>query len=511
MPEHYKILQRLWAPCVLFAVFITGATFTPDLLRSIGADALERVQQVFTYGVQIGLWLSGAYLIVRIVNVFFWDAFVGRLIDTPVPRLLKDTFGLVVFIVAGAGIVGIVFNQSVTGIWATSGAIGIILGLALRSIILDIFTGLAINVDRSYRIGDWVELNERPGPVIRGKVLEINWRTTRLQIPTGRIVMVPNSRMGTMIIANLSMPDTVCRFDVNIVLDFSVPRARALRVLLAGAKAACGPDGPLTTPAPRVLVNGLTELGVEYRVIYWHTIDNPMEGVGRNTVVQSLLHHLMSAGLSPAYPKQDTFSAEMPVRQLEHQSATDRTELLGRLEILQSLLPMQLEELAGQVRLRHFAAGEALVEQGEPGASMFVLAEGLCEVWQLGDGTLRNLAVIQPGEFVGEMSLLTGEPRSATVKAATDVVGYELTAEQLAPILAESPELYEEMSVVVAERRLRTSRRLAELDAESRDRELLSTSAQILEKMRNFFRLISRAAGSGRRARPAIPGTVGTA
>jgi CRP-like cAMP-binding protein len=300
-------------------------------------------------------------------------------------------------------------------------------------------------------------------------------------------------------------------FDTRIVLDFAVPRERAVRVLLAGVMAARGPKGPLASPMPKVRVSGVTEIGVEYRITYWHNIATPGESGGRDAVVQSVLRHLANAGLSPAYPKRDTFHADMPSRQLEHDSVDDRSHLLGELEIFASLEAAQLRLLARQMQLRRFPAGETLMRQGDPGGSMLVLAEGLCEVWLSSDENLRHIAVIQPGEFVGEMSLITGERRSATVKATTDVVAYEVLSEQLAPILAEQPQLYEAISHLVAERRLRTSERLAQLDADQQNEEIRSASAQILERMRSFFRSLGRSTATRRRAPAALDNPVGTA
>src|SRR5207245_10910093 len=125
------------------------------------------------YAVQIGLWLAGALLVNRIADLVLSR----RLADAgghAVPRLVGNLVTIVVFIFASAGIVGTVFHQSVAGIWATSGAPSLGLGLALRGIILDIFTGIAIHLDQSYRIGDWVEVLDRGnGTAVYGKVVAI--------------------------------------------------------------------------------------------------------------------------------------------------------------------------------------------------------------------------------------------------------------------------------------------------------------------------------------------------
>ena len=481
--------MRLWVPALLFAAFAAASLSAGEIAGWCGLGS-SRGQQLLTNGLHIGLWISGAYLVVRLLNHLFWEGFVAHVLQHPVPRLVRDSAAIVVFLLAAAGIVGVEFGQPIIGIWATSGAIGIILGIALRSIILDIFSGLAVNFEHSYRIGDWVDLVERGSPPIRGKVVEINWRTTRLKTEDDRVMVVPNSRMGEMILANLSMPDDICRFETRITLDFSVHTERALRVLLAGAQASCGPDGPLAEPEPRVIVWGASELGIEYRIRHWQRYDTIGEAPARDAVMRAVLRHLAMAGLSPAYPKLDTFRAKMPVRQLEHHSVEDRTKLLRQLEIFDTVEDAHLERLATEVAPLHFNRGESLTAEGAPRGPMFVLAEGLCEVFQTENGAQKKIATIEAGDVVGEHSMLTGEPHTTTVAALTDVIAYGVHSEHLAPVLADHPELYEQISHNVALRHLRFQQSLAAANERHNPEEVHSIAAQIVGRMRELFHTI---------------------
>jgi hypothetical protein len=175
-------MKRLAVPLGLFTLFAGMALFRRDLLTEFGAEAVSQTVRVGAYVLQIGIWLTSAFLLNRLIGVFFWDLMVAKALDGPVPRLLKDVLGILIYLVAFSGIVKFVFEQPVTGIWATSGAVGIVVGFSLRSMILDIASGLAVNIDRPYRIGDWIMLHERqPELRIVGCVQQINWRTTRLR------------------------------------------------------------------------------------------------------------------------------------------------------------------------------------------------------------------------------------------------------------------------------------------------------------------------------------------
>jgi small-conductance mechanosensitive channel/CRP-like cAMP-binding protein len=488
-----EVLKRLLAPVLGVAIFAALAMVAPALMHATGEGPAARLRHVAAYVMQVGLWLAVAFLVIRLLDVFFWDRVFGRLRGREVPRLLKDSVAIVVLMIAVAGIIGSVFDQSVTGVWATSGALGLVIGLALRSIILDIFSGLAIDVDQSYRIGDYVELLDRAVTgTIYGRITEINWRTTRIETDDRRVIVVPNSKMGLTVLGNFSLGNEVARFEIPYTLEFSVPAERALRVLLAGAKAAAGRDGLVAEPQPNVVIAGPTAQGIEYRIRFWTRVSTVQPNMARHLVNRSVLKHLASAGLSLAVPKLDTFTAPMPPRQLEHESAGDRARLLAGVDLFaHSLTAAELARLAGAMTIRSFPAGAGVMHEGESGATMVILAEGLLEARLHRDGKEVALGRIEPGEFAGEMSLLTGEPRSATIVALTDAVAYEITREHLAELLAERPAIAEAISETVAQRRLNAAARLAEAGNVPEAVQVRNFSNQILQKMRFFFRHVS--------------------
>ncbi len=483
-------LKKIWPPLLLLGAFLTLA-LTGEGYLGMSRQAMDQSWIILGYLVQVGLWLSGAFLVNRVIQVFLWEGLVARALDGPVPRLLKDLTTLVVFLVAITAMIAVVFERSVTGIWATSGVVGLVLGLALRPMILDVFTGLAINIDRSFAIGDWIQIRGRSGQNLRiGEIVEFNWRTTRIITEDRTMVVVPNSQLGTMIVTNYHRPKSPTRFEATFCLDFSVPVERARRIILAGAKAAVTSEGMLEDPEPRVLVHSSTALGVEYKVLYWI---EPWRGVppavAQDRIATRVVEHLQQAGITLAYPKRDVFHTEMPTRHLDSETTAHREQLLRRVEILAALPPEEIAAVSRDLTRRVYGAGREVITQGDEGDSMFILMEGLLTVHvrSSDSGEETRVAVLEPGDFLGEMSLLTGEPRSATVRAATDAVVYELTHESMSEVFARRPDLAEAIGGAAALRRVRLSeaaesRNTVEIEAESR-----SLAKKILSKMRSFF------------------------
>ncbi len=486
-------VKRLIGPAIVFLLFVLAAVRTEDLLQQFGLAALSQARNVLGYAFRVGLWFSAAFFLNRLVAVLFWDGIVARAIKGHVPRLLKDITAFLIYAIAGTGVIAVVFQRPVTGFWATSGVVGVVLGVALRNIILDVFTGLAVNIDRPYSIGDWIMIVDKPGSKegnLIGCVEEINWRTTRLRTTDNNMLVVPNSVMSEKVITNFMAPGEESRFELDFTLDFSVPTDRVLRVLTAAAMAVADtPEGPLSDPPPKARVTGISELGVQYRLRYWTVPRLVSPAKARHTVITSVLKHLHQAGMTLAYPKQDTFHAVMPQRQFLPEAPQDRRELLRRVDWFAALTEGEVEALAQTLVPRRFAQGTLLMCEGDQGDSMFVLLEGLLEVFAKSTQTGQEVKVgkLVPGDVYGEISLLTGEPRTATIRAATDAVAYEIRKEHLEPVLKARPDAAAAIARIVAERRLATERALAQEVAPVSVERVESLAGSLLRKMKSFF------------------------
>ena len=304
------------------------------------------------------------------------------------------------------------------------------------------------------------------------------------------MVIVPNSVMGQTIVTNFMTPEPKSRQELYFTLDFPVPSDRALRVLGAAVRAVCGDGGPLEKPPGKVLINTVSSVGVEYCIRYWIEPADLSPKRSRHIVVSSVLAHLKNAGLTLAYPKRDLFTAEMPSRQLDASSEADLRALVGRIELFEHLEDEELALLTETITRRIYSEGDELIRRGDVGDSMFILVEGLVYVFAdvAGDGHELKVAQVVPGQFFGEMSLLTGEARSATITAASDTVAYEIGKDAMAKLLQRRPELAEVMSRIIAERKLRNEQALAEATSEEKEEHKMSVAGQILGRMRDFFR-----------------------
>lgn len=390
------------------------------------------------------------------------------------PRLLQDMARVVLFGGAALAILAFVFRQPVGGVLATSGIVVAVLGFALRGIIADVFSGIALNMEHPYRIGDWVQLD---GGLV-GMVVEMNWRATRLATRDHTAVVVPNGVIAAGRLVNYSYPDRQYRATLRLALPAGVPVERARRVLLSAVLGAgrIEPD-----PRPEVQAEGFDERGMVFAVRYW-VADFADDNICRDAVAAALAEGLSRAGLSPAFPRRDVILG----RRADGAAALGLGEHLRRMALFRGFSDEELSALAARASERPFREGETLFAQGDTGGSLLLVAEGVLEVRVAAEGGEAALERMVAGDVLGEISLLTGQARTASVVALTDGLTFEIRKEHIEPILRARPQLAEDLAELMARRQAHNRQRLA---ARMGGSEMPAEAGDLLTRLKNFFRL----------------------
>jgi len=483
-------IHKIIFPLFVFLVFLILVIYDDYFIK--GADVLQYkiFGEIIFYIVHIGLFFSAAHLFNVLLKIFFWDAIISQTIKGKVPRLLIHFFSLLVYLFTILIIVNQIFDKSFAGIWATSGVLALVLGFALRNMILDLFTGLAVNIEKPYQIGDWIEINTtNPKPDIAGQVIDINWRATRLRTEEEKIVIIPNSLLNEHIIFNYSSPDNKIRFETAIPIDYSVPIEQAKTILFSGARKVLTEEGFFTEPEPNIIVFETNEFGIIYLVRYWI---NPWRGIypamARGLVNNSILDYMYLSGLRPSYPKGEVYYSRQQPKTVDFESSDFKMNIIKNVSLFNSLTDEERSELSGKIVQKSFNEGKTVIKIDEEGDSMFVLSEGLLDIRIGQDGlSLKKVGDIYPGNFFGEMSLLTGEKRSATITAAKDSLVYEIKKEHVKEIFRKKPEILKDITRLVAERRTQNINALENLDSSSKAEDSSNFAHNLLNRCVQFF------------------------
>ena len=484
-----KTIRKLLFPLIIFAAFIYSLIYLEDLISQATNIDREFLPEIIHKLILIGFFLSAAYLFNKLLKVFFWDPIGSRTLQKKVPRLVIHFVSLIVYLIALAIILGYVFKKPLTGLWATSGVMALVLGFALRNMILDLFTGLAINIERPFQIGDWIQVNkDGSGPDIIGEIIDINWRATRLRNEEGKVFILSNSLLNDHIITNYSYNEKKVRFETYVHLDYEIPIEKAKTIMLSATKQILKENGFFTYPEPSVVAGELNEYGIKYTIRYfikpWIGI-NPINA--RDRVNSSILGYLNFSGITPAYPKEELFYSKSLRSFSDSDTVQKRESLLHKISLFSALDKGEISEIAEKIEGKSYKKEYVLIKKGDSGDSMFLLSEGLLDVKISKDnGELYKVGEIAPGDYFGEMSLLTGEPRSATVICSTDAYVYEIKKQHVEQLFKNRPEILEDISKLIANRRAQTEEALESIN-KFQANNVDSFTQNLLNNIRKFF------------------------
>lgn len=434
-----------------------------------GADLLQEVAI-------LGLGL----LFIRICGITAFRVLLPAMHLHP-PRILEDILLILTYIAWGmvrlrtAGL-------DLSGMVATSAVITAVIAFSMQDTLGNILGGLALQLDNSVRIGDWIKVDD-----VRGRVMEVHWRHTVVHTNNGDVIVIPNSVLMKSKVVVFSRADkpNFRRWIYFNVTD-SVPPQDVIGVVEKAVRGAfINHVAPL--PAPQCIVTDYREGLIQYAVRYWLT--DPMHDDGTDSVVRLHLYSaLQRQNFSLGHPCMDirlnTASSEQTSDQLEEKIAK-RVQALSRVKLFSSLSEDELRQIATTVRDSPYIKNDVMTKQGTVAHSLYLLISGEADVWFESDTQeKRHLATLKEGAVFGEMGLLTGEPRRATVIARTNAQCYRLDKENFATILQDRPELATEFAQILSER----NQELA--SARKDDTPSGQTQhANLLLSIRRFFRL----------------------
>lgn len=413
-----------------------------------------------------------------LTGVLVFDLLLGRA-GVRVASILRDLIQAGVFLIVVLGLLRI-GGVNIWSLVTTSAVLTAVVGLALQDTIANLFSGLTLQMGRCIAAGDWVQVGTRVG-----RVDAINWRFTALETKDGDVVVVPNRSFIGHDVVNFSRPTPKHRAWCRVGFHYRHAPNQVRQVLL---EAVSGVPGVLDQPPPDAFPVAFGESAVEYALRYWirdfeHDVD--IDGEVRTRI----WYAAQRAGLEIPFPIRTVQMGK--AADPDAAAATElleRTAALSGVDLFRSLHEGEAEILAAGMRKVAFACGEAIIRQGEPGDSLYFIARGEVAVKLNASGVEREVATLAAGEFFGEMSLVTGDRRSATCLAKTDVSCLVIGHEAFQRLLDARPEVAEEVSAILASRQVTLEGQREGLSVEAQ-RRATETRARLLERIRSFFRL----------------------
>lgn len=466
-----KLFRPLYIVILLY--LLTGAV-EAVLIFAKSHDILSSDQIAVGKKVVVLFSTLGTVILLRWLVADTPFAFLRRYTAAP---LIKTLVTLFIYFGAGMTLLNQLFDINIKPLLTGSAVLTGVLALSLQETIKNLFTGLWINTERVVTKGDWIKIADR-----EGQVLEVTWRTTRLLTKEGDCIYLPNRMLAEGVLENYTHPTSLHVIEVTVGAGYHHPPNNVKTILMDVASST---DSVLKQPQPEILVANFGDSSINYRVRVW--IDDYQKVSPVKSELYSKIWYVF---------KRNNVEIPFPMRVAyirTEEKASDTDSIVYSLKNIEFLSPLKEEQLirvASFSKVEVFGAGETIVRQGEHGDTCYFIQSGSVEIMLRDEaGKERFIASLGAGQFFGEMSLLAGEPRKATVSAKEDCSCIVISSKAFHTIFNETPELAESLSDLLAKRYSELEEAHKAMSESEKIEAHKAAKHNIMGKIKRFFKM----------------------
>jgi len=460
-----RITVPLTISVLLLLVYGAVQAFSPVRL---GQSVAKYVLALLLLGLSVGL--------ARTLSFVLFDVVFQRRKGREAPALLRVLLSIILYSIFLMLIYKVVLDEKGGGfeLIATSTVVSVIIGLALQDTLGNFFAGLSIHIEQPFHILDAIRIGD-----MIGRVEAVSWRTTTIRTNNNTTVIFPNSRVARD-------PLEVYRFN-NLnrrVLHVPAPyRVAPQRVIALIRETVSSIPNVASEKTPVVRIGDFADSSIVYEVLYW-TKDYMWVPDIDAQIRQHVWYIYRRGEIEIPFPVRHVL-VEQQEPAGSHQEA-DYEQVIDSVEIFAPLSAEEKEAVARSAVRSVYAPGELILRRGDPGDSMFVIYRGNVQVrLPSSDGNPQQVAELKPGNFFGEMALLTGEPRNADVITVSEVETLEIRKGVLQQLLDNNAALAEALSRTISERQVRLDEYARAMPEEERR----VKAKTILRRIQRFFGL----------------------
>lgn len=388
---------------------------------------LIRSSDVFDSKKAIGLfYLILSFSIIRVVDLVFKQFIIKNKRKKEIPQLILNLFTFVIFIISFLYILRNYYGVNLTSLLTTSAILSAVIGLALQDTLTTFIAGLILTTDSSMEIGDTVEVGD-----IIGKVADTNWYSTKLQKLGGGVINIPNNIFLKSITSNYYKKTNII-LRIKVSCSYSDPPNKVRDTLLCIAAAN---NKILQNPEPYVAILAFGDFSIDYELRIWVYEEYLRRARIETELYSAIWYAFKREGIKIPFPTREILRP----RDLEDKSHKIEKSYLKNVEFFKNLSNEDIEKLIDISQIRMYGKDEYVFFQGDKGDSFFLIKSGNVSI--IIDN--REITTLSKGEFFGEMSLLTGKLRSASVRALVDIEVIVIDKKSFKEVIQENKVLFE--------------------------------------------------------------------
>lgn len=425
-----QVVRNLVLPMLALMLFVQYVMQRPP-----DDELVKSIQTLF--------WICVLHASLSLLNAIIFEQAEADTWRSRVPKLLIDLFRLFVVLLGVAIVLAKVWNADLAGLATALGVSSIVIGLALQDTLGSVMSGIALLFERPFAVGDWLKVGD-----MVGQVIDINWRSVRLQTFDHEMVIIPHKLMGNEVIRNFSRPRTIHAERIRQGFSYNDPPNLAKHVLLTTALET---QGILQEPEPQVFTVSYDDFAITYEVKFFIEDYSDIESI-RDRFMSRIWYGAQRNGLNIPFPIRTLYHFHGPTSQAEGTSK----KFSESLQSLPNFVPLDrtTADNSTGIALKHFGAAEVVIKQGSENNALYIVVAGSAMMTiQDEKGNERDVLMIKTGEFFGEMNLFSGELSPVSVKAIADLEVMMIAVTAVNQMIDRQPNFARELSQILETRR----------------------------------------------------------
>ncbi|MBN1150837.1 mechanosensitive ion channel [candidate division WOR-3 bacterium] len=397
-----------------------------------------------------------------------------------IPGVLRNIIKFTAVIILVLLILSLHFKVELKGISVTSAVLAGVLGFALQETLGNLLSGIALNMESPFRHGDWIRVGEDEGWVV-----DITWRSTTIHTRDDDLITIPNSNVSSGKIINFSKPQRNKAVEVNVGVSYENSPEKVKNIMIQ-----CALESKLVKKDPRPIcwLSNYGDSSISYRLKFW------IKDYGE-------VYHAQDEVLTKIWYSFKRNRVEIPfpivqVKNYESREVSDEAKIQETMSVLKSVPifePLEKDDLVSLAKNSpkvSYGQGDTIIKQGDEGDSMFIITRGEVVVEKRdSDGASKFVTKLGPLDFIGEMSLLTGEKRSASVRASSEVEVILINKNTFKGVIVANPKIAFSLSEKLLTRK-KELERISNANYSEQNREIdEKEKSSILMRIQGFFGL----------------------
>jgi small-conductance mechanosensitive channel len=443
------------------SLFVLESGFVSHLFQS---ETLNNI-------LRLGFLFFLMVVLVKTTVFLIFDFLLGKKQQLSYPPMIKDVTVIILYIIGISLIAKFVFDIELTVILASSAVLTVVIGFALQDILGDLFSGIVLNFDESLSIGDWIKTGQ-----YEGKIEQFRWRSIKLRTTDNLLVLIPNRIGSKEEVERFGRADEPFALRLQIGVSYKNSPDLVIRTIMEVLDSI---PAILKEPEAAVMVKEFADFAIVYEIKFWLT-DYSLKDPLKSEIRRKTWYAFKREDIQIPFPIRDVYIKDIRKEKSFEMTPDRMIEILKKNELLNTLSREQLGNLVQDMDIRSYGEGEILINEDEVGKYFYHILAGEAEVIK---GN-KVLAKLKADDYVGEMSLFTGEKTTAEVRVKKESKILRISSEKFHETVKLNAEMARKLSQVIA-------RRKAQL-MEFKEREDQARKTSIKKETENIFLRIKK-------------------